>query len=486
MNQLGRNSVLVGLVLSFGACAGGENTSDTDASTVVDATSGTPDSQVGLPDSGLIIDSGVGTPDAVTATPDAMLGTPDAMLGTPDAGFSGPCNPVTQAGCGPGEKCAENILSAAPFVAQTVCLPNGTASEGQACTDGTPGPVTGYDDCQSGLDCFQGECKEICGSSPDTCRPMVLPFDQGAHCAANFQNHFTDEIGVCTPACDPTDDVVVSGVAVNAACNATESCGLNAITVTTSCSGTPAQSATQTQNEIPFGPGAGQYFSNGCASGFTTLLNSTVGTPVGPPQCARFCTPSDSYLNIANAVVGTPSGVNGKCDTASLNLVGGVNSHDVAHQCRFIQGLYTNTDLVPDTVGLCMPIVPNNGGDLLIGNGASAGATFGDCSIFEWEGLRDAWNAAAPMGTAAADAAFNQFCLSNPNDPANSVFLPKCVGIFFACVSLATEDEMVTPSTALTTGQGSAADHLRSRLKATLNLTQGQSREAFSVSLGNQ
>lgn len=398
---------------------------------------------------------------------------------------SGNCNPVTQAGCAAEEKCAEKILSSEPFLAQITCVPVGEIAEGDVCVEGQPDSDMAFDNCQAGLDCFGGVCAEICGSVPDTCRPEALPFDQGEHCTANFQNHFNSETGVCSPACNPTDDTESAGTIVNVGCGANESCGFDPISVTTSCLATPEQSATQTQNEIPYGPSPGIAFSNGCASGFTTLLRSTVGTPAGTPQCARFCTPSDSYWSAANTQVGTPAGVDGKCETSALNLVGGVNDHNVAHQCRFIQGLYTDTTLSPESIGLCMPIVPNNGGDFVLSNGASAGASFGDCSLFEWEELRDVWNAAAPSGEIAANIAFDQFCLSNPSDPANSTLLPRCVGLFFGCVSLATEDEMVTPAAMLTAGHSHAkqkiAGQLRSRLGRYIELHHRQTQESRAI-----
>ncbi len=389
-----------------------------------------------------------------------------------DTGEAPPvCNPVTQAGCASGEKCGELILVADDretlnideFLAQIACVPDGTVTEGMACVDGTPGQATGYDDCAATYDCFQGVCTALCGSAPDTClTDPPAAFGEGTNCANNFQNHFNDTTGVCLAACNPTMDTLetpkgMDAVVVNDVCGADSSCGMNAITAKTTCSGTPAQSATQTQNEVPFGPGVGQYFSNGCASGFTTLLNENVGADSGEPNCARYCTPTNSYLDAdGTTVVGTPDGMNNKCSLTNLTNAGGVAGVSAAHQCRYIQALYSNTNLVPETVGMCMPI-QSRGGEfgLNLMGGATLKAqpplnTYGDCSIFAWGEIKAAWNAAAPNGAEAANAAFDNICISLPLDQSNAeaVFYQKCVGFYYGCLSIEEQNSLDTPAAA--------------------------------------
>ena len=69
-----------------------------------------------------------------------------------DGGSTAVCNPVTQAGCEAGEKCAQLVQSDDPFLASTACVPDGSVTDGGACTRGAAGQATGYDDCVAGFD----------------------------------------------------------------------------------------------------------------------------------------------------------------------------------------------------------------------------------------------------------------------------------------------------------------------------------------------
>src|SRR5262245_34018009 len=46
------------------------------------------------------------------------------------------CNPLTQAGCAPGFKCATLVEYDQPFLARTTCVPDGTVPPGGACSQG--------------------------------------------------------------------------------------------------------------------------------------------------------------------------------------------------------------------------------------------------------------------------------------------------------------------------------------------------------------
>src|SRR5262245_54479454 len=81
------------------------------------------------------------------------------------------CDPVEQTGCADAEKCGQ--LSVTDTLAMTTCVPNGNRGLGEACETGAAGQDTGFDDCEStpgqGLQCLNGQCREICATSPDTC-----------------------------------------------------------------------------------------------------------------------------------------------------------------------------------------------------------------------------------------------------------------------------------------------------------------------------
>ncbi len=444
----------------------------------------------------LLLSAGCSDENRLRPNPDATPLEYDAA--SPNCSFEpelslSSCNPATQAGCDCDEKCAELILVADDpmtelneFLAQIACVPVGVGTAGMECTSGTPGQAFGHDTCIAGYDCFQGVCEEICGSTPDTClTDPPAAFGEGANCANNFENHFNDTTGVCLAACDPTSGIVetpegMEPVVVNTVCGAGSSCGMNAVTAQTTCSRTPEQSATQTQNEVPFGPVVGQYYSNGCASGFTTLLNENVGADGGEPNCARYCTPTNSYLDAdGTTVIGTPDGMNNNCSLSNLQAAGGVAGVSAAHQCRYIQALYSNTKLVPESVGMCMPI-QSRGGEfgLNLMGGATLKAepplnTYGDCSIFAWGEIKAAWNAAAPNGAEAANAAFDEVCISLPLEQRNpaAVFYQKCVGFYYGCLSLEEQDSIDTPVGATA---GSGGQILRDRFDMYQEASQSQ------------
>ncbi len=335
-------------------------------------------------------------------------------------GGSGSCNPVTQTGCAAGEKCAQIVENLEPFVARTDCVPEGGVPVGQSCSrcDGE----LGYDNCAAGSHCSNGSCSEICNVGSDTCRSGNEGPFEGSYCTL-FQGVFTDSIGLCVAACNPVEDTVVGGSIANNDCAATEGCYLNATRGTAACSVVPAPAVDVTQNDDCYGPASGGCFLNGCASGFVALLNNAPENADGT-VCARYCTPVNTH---SNAQAGA-AGVNDKCGAAALGAVGGTNGEPAEHQCRFVQNFYSNTDLVPEEVGMCVPI--------LVG-----GESWGDCKAFDWDGLKAVYNGAA--NAEAQEAAFNQFCLIDPNDPQGSGITPQCEGLLRGCISLAEEGALI-------------------------------------------
>jgi len=135
------------------------------------------------------------------------------------------CNPVTQAGCELGQKCAVLVESETPFLSRTACVPEGHALPGESCVRGPAGSCAGFDDCIAGFHCAQGTCARICGvGPPDGCREAYEPFGTGEYCTL-FEGVFTDNIGVCINACNPRNDQVADGGQVmNTDCDGDENC----------------------------------------------------------------------------------------------------------------------------------------------------------------------------------------------------------------------------------------------------------------------
>ncbi len=347
----------------------------------------------------------------VTLTPDANTEEPPAA-----------CNPVTQAGCATGEKCGQLVESEDPFLARTACVPDGSVTTGGACTSGAPGATTGFDDCVAGNECLNGVCTTICDTGPpDGCRSEDEAFGEGSYCTL-FADLFTDNIGLCTPGCNPTADTVADGAATNGTCGAGNGCYLNSTRGIAGCAGVPAPAAELTQNDDCYGPSTGGCYLNGCASGFSALLNNVPGPDATGSVCTRYCTPAPSHIGAQGAI----EGVNGNCTIATLGQVGGTNGVNGEHQCRFVQTFYSNTDQVPNAVGMCVPVNPAGGG------------TWDDCRLFDWVGIQTAWNGKADVD--AANAAFDQFCLTTPDDPMNSDVKTECLGFYRGCISIEEEN----------------------------------------------
>lgn len=102
------------------------------------------------------------------------------------------CNLVPQTGCLPGEKCTLTVTCTNPIKGCARCAENGTVGSGGACT---VDPISGIDDCGSGLFCQNGICKEFCTAFPDSC----VSSDTCFGLASTFDGQ---EFALCSPQCD--------------------------------------------------------------------------------------------------------------------------------------------------------------------------------------------------------------------------------------------------------------------------------------------
>ena len=133
-----------------------------------------------------------------------------------DAAVDAPvgCNLLTQTGCDVGEKCTWIRVSAGPSDAEQLgqpgCAPDGTVALDGACSYGTSGADTGFDNCIGGLICLASPAAEMASG---TCRAMcsladaTLPCAAGFNCGAYskfFSNNSMDTplAGVCDESCD--------------------------------------------------------------------------------------------------------------------------------------------------------------------------------------------------------------------------------------------------------------------------------------------
>ncbi len=327
-----------------------------------------------------------------------------------------PCAPVAQTGCQDGEKCGQLVESSDPFLARTSCVPDGTMTEGQPCTQGEAGTATGYDNCSSGYHCSDNFCTRICSEVPDTCRSDDEGFGDGAYCTKHV-GIFDALIGLCESACEPTNDSVASGVVSNASCAEGEGCYIDVRRGTAVCTPPVASESARGQNAACTFPTAGSCYSNGCEPGFAPQLSPTSEAPP-PAVCARYCSPSETHIG-AQALA---TGLDAMCSADALAAVGGTNGVSGEHQCRFVQSASSEAHTMNAGVGLCVPT-------------AATSADWGNCRQFAWESIKSVWTGALAAGE-DPQTAFDAFCLLDPANPETSPLRDACLGMMRGCISL--------------------------------------------------
>ena len=126
-------------------------------------------------------------------TPDAapISFTDASPTGNPDGGQA-KCNPVTNTGCSPGDKCTV-ITDSGSGLSVTDCAPDGSVPLGGTCMLVAG---QGYDDCAAKTLCSGGTCREICGSAPNTCSD-----GQCSQYGGLFDD--VEGAGLCSATCDP-------------------------------------------------------------------------------------------------------------------------------------------------------------------------------------------------------------------------------------------------------------------------------------------
>ena len=228
----------------------------------------------------------------------------------------GVCNPLTQQGCGFGEKCTWVIDATDPqYVGHIGCVPDGTKVIGDACSFGVPG-ATGYDDCSAGGVCSAfgasntpGICKQVCdGVGGD-------PMCDAAHACVTYPLLFSTgatsppAAGVCDQRCDPLadNDFDGSGSALGRTGSA---CG----SATIGCYGYPSHGtppataftcmderhydlALRHRSECTTATGCADtgevIYVNSCNQGYLPLFRES--TAVSTTICVAMCAPLDCY-----------------------------------------------------------------------------------------------------------------------------------------------------------------------------------------------
>lgn len=164
-------------------------------------------------DTGSPADSGADTQrsDAAPDSGPADTGAPVDSGGV-DAGSDSSCDPVTQMGCPPADKCT---------IYPPTCVANGTTANGQSC------PSSGMDPCVKGdlcttdsPDASAGICRMFCAMDSN-CTQMAVPSgptpepNNTAHCLFTITG---TPYKVCTVACNPVSAAGPSGCPAGEGC----------------------------------------------------------------------------------------------------------------------------------------------------------------------------------------------------------------------------------------------------------------------------
>ena len=245
----------------------------------------------------------------------ACGGTSDlATVGPQDSGFVVEsicvcigCSVLTQAGCGPSEKCTW-VLATDPTettlgLGADACAPAGPVAIGEACTT-EPVAMGGYDNCVVGAVCVLGHCEQICdplGGAP-TCPAMQTCITRDG-LFANAGATSTPA-GVCERSCDPITDNDVDGSG-SAHTKTGTTCGSDPLIGCYGAFSHDAAHPTHFNCGAPY-PGtehltnrspvpANEVAWNSCAPGYFAL--ATTGTDGSiTTACAAYCRPGDAYL----------------------------------------------------------------------------------------------------------------------------------------------------------------------------------------------
>jgi len=252
---------------------------------------------------GFLAACGGGDDDTVTPTTDARQ---------IDADIPVECNPLGAAGmqgCATGQKCtwititADDPMTAADEgVGKIGCVADGTVDLAGACTQGTPGEATGFDNCKAGNICVGGQCKDVCGfggGAQEACA-------SGQACTrySNLWANGEDDpmYGACNPTCNPVTQLRSDGTN----CGMNQGCYLlvSQTTTTAVCAG----AGTVMHNAAI----TGTAFANSCVPGAQPRRQSPDNMIV---ECGGLCDPKDVFVKAPGDV--TFAQVGGQPDKAA-------------------------------------------------------------------------------------------------------------------------------------------------------------------------
>jgi len=178
------------------------------------------------------------------------------------------CDPITQAGCASGERCAY-----VPSTMMRECVAGAGIAVGAACEPPADGAAEA---CAAGARCIDGRCATLCLVAGDSrCASTEA-------CVAYVEivGADRDDVGACQLSCDLVTQLRGDGTS----CPARQACygGFRPDTTTLVCG--PSTATRMHGDEV-----TGTVYTNSCAAGHM-VLNDASGTP----RCAAFCRPAET------------------------------------------------------------------------------------------------------------------------------------------------------------------------------------------------
>lgn len=267
----------------------------------------------------------------------ALVACGDNRAGPPADARDVACDPLVQATCPAGEKCAwvQDLAPTATTlgVGHAACVPDGDRAEGEACAYANP-DGTGSSSCVRGTECVAGTCRTICDP-----RATAEPCDDDHACAAYaglFENAAGIAAGVCDVRCDPLTQRANVGAA-REACGSpdparpTAGCYRSGLDFTCAPHALPGRCSLTTSQRCVVGiagrcppgetceldpaglrtdrvpalaPGAASAYTNGCAPGYVPFFIERTGSTT--IICAGLCAPRKTDATLAANVIGDP------------------------------------------------------------------------------------------------------------------------------------------------------------------------------------
>jgi hypothetical protein len=218
---------------------------------------------------------------------------------------------------------------------------------GGACTTGTPGESSGYDDCAAGLYCVQNVCHDICGFDGSVEAACAAGYNCTRY-ANTFANGDDDPIaGICNPGCDPLTQTKI-GTSPPQSCGAGNGCYL--VSSPTDTVAVCARAGVVMHDRDI----TGSVYANSCVPGAQSRRKNQISQTI---QCGGLCNVTDVSMGVNTAAEdGEATASTTDIDTCQGTWGAAPPSDGTAGEsCRYwwARESFDNLSAFSNTVGWC-------------------------------------------------------------------------------------------------------------------------------------